>query len=112
MELTEKISPAWLEVAHGNETLRFLCAPLTPPQKLSVGAMCESAETFGEGCMAAVRYAVRDWQGITRKGEPVPFSRAALEQFFTGPELVSVLLALAGQIITRSTLSEDERKNS
>jgi len=112
MELTKKITPQWVELKHeGSAPIGFCCAPLTSPQIISVRALMGVRESVGEGMMAAVRYSVRDWRGVTADGAPVDFSADALEHLFTGPTLALLLMELAGEIIERSKLNGAEVKN-
>mgnify|MGYP001028135057 FL=1 len=115
MELTKKLTPQWVDIEHEGETLGFLCAPLTAEQSLNVRMEYDvaSGEMTGTGLMMAVRYAVRDWRGITENGEPVRCSPAALDRLFSrGDASMSLLLQkLGAEIVKRTWLTEAEQKN-
>lgn len=109
MELAKKLTPQWVEIEHEGEKLEFLCAPLKGSQYLNVYSLIEDGKT-GDAALAAVRFAVRDWRGFTRDGEPVPFSRALIESLDT-IEAMPLLTALMTKILSRAELTETERKN-
>jgi hypothetical protein len=108
MELAKQIQSVWHDVTVGEETLGFLLHPLTAAQKLSLMAMADGPT--GEAMMQTVRYGVRDWHGITKNGEPAPFSQVALEILFRDGEMANTLLELALVIGSRAEITEDDQK--
>ena len=107
MELTKKLITDWVDVEHKEEKLGFFCAPLTAPQYMN----CSQAMA-GDAAIMAIRYAVRDWRGITKEGAPLKFTPRNLESLFADASLIELLGELGGKIIERSILTEEERKNS
>lgn len=106
MELSKKIVPGWVDIEYEGEKLEFLCAPLTAPQYLNCSQAME-----GDASIMAIRYAVRDWRGFTRNGEPVKFSQRELDTLFSDVRRIDLLGELGSRILVRSTPSEQERKN-
>lgn len=106
MEILAKLEPEWVDI----DDVGFLCAPLTAAQRVTTFSLVES--DIGEAYARMARYAVKDWRGVTRGGQPVPFSAAALDEFFADGDHGPVLLMLGNKILVRSALSETERKNS
>ena len=111
MDLSKKLTPAWLELEFDGEKVGFFCRPLSAHERITAMALAED-DKVGEAMLQTVTYAVRDWRGITEKGEPAKFSTFALEQLFANGVWSPQLMALAAMIGDRSTLSEIERKNS
>lgn len=112
MELTRKFLPAWEEIEHEGETVAFYCAPLTSAQRLNVFALQDLPGRIGDAAMMCVEGSVQDWRGITREGAPVPYSVAALREFFADGERVPVLMELSARVGKRARLTGEEQKNS
>jgi hypothetical protein len=111
MELTKKLTPAWIDLEFEGEKLGFYCRPLASHERITAMALAEDGKV-GEAMMQTIAYSVRDWRGITEKGESVKFTPLALEQLFADGAWSPQLMALASMIGDRSTLSEIERKKS
>lgn len=116
--MTKKLTTDWVDLdfkplnpPHPHfefaEKLGFLCKPLGSVQWLNV----KSSDMVGDAAGLAIRYALRDWRGISRNGEPVKFSLAEVEKLFEDARLVELLADLCRRICDRSMLHEDEAKN-
>lgn len=113
LTIRKKIAPTWFAMPGKLQPApEFLLAPLTSADWLDVRNQIFNSPDgeitmTGLGVMTAVRAAVRDWRNVfDEKQEQLPFSRAALEDLPS-----QVLLDIATEIVVRSTLSENERKN-
>lgn len=110
MEIVARLEPAWVPIQLAGETLEFYLHPLTAAQRVTTFALIEN--DIGEAFMRMVRYAVKDWRGITRDGKPIAFNPLELETLFAAESSGPLLLILGETIGVRSRLSEPEVKNS
>jgi hypothetical protein len=104
-EITAKLLPEWFSVEINGAPVEFLCNPINSVQRLNCYGMMSSdrlGDAFLEACLASVK----DWRGP--EGE---FSRAALRDYLSATDHEAVLSELANHILTRTKLSEIERKN-
>jgi len=90
--------------------LGFLCRPLTAPQFTNVRWAALNGDP-GDAYEKAIAYAVRDWRGVYKNGEPVKFSQKSIAQLLEDARLQEFFGDLSKRICERSILTEDETKN-
>jgi hypothetical protein len=103
--VSAKLVPEWVAVNINGAPVEFLCNPLNSVQKLNCYGLM-SADRLGDAFLEACLYAVKDW-----RGPPGEFSRGALKEYLSSIESEGVLSELANRVLTRTRLSEIERKN-
>lgn len=119
--MTSKLTTDWVDIdldelspPHPHFELQgkvgFLCKPLNSPQFTNVRWAALNGDP-GDAYQKAIAYAVRDWRGIQKKGEPVKFSARALEQLMADARLQEFFGELSERICQRSILTEEETKN-
>lgn len=101
MQIIEKIAPAVFEY----EDAKFHVKPLTAADRITLYSAKDDAGAF---YASLVRLAVNGWEGIERDGQPVAFSKAALDDLFADGSRAPLLIDLGGFILERSSLSEDD----
>lgn len=104
-EIATKLIPEWVPIDINGVIGEFQCHPLNAVQKLNCYGLM-SADRLGDAFLEACLYSVRDWRGM-----PDEFSRAALKTLLSAMDSEGVLSELANKILTRTKLSEIERKN-
>lgn len=107
MEIVSVTAAEWIDTECG---VRFLCDPLDAATYMDVMALAEGGEP-GQAGITAIMKSARNWEGPTKAGVPVKFTRSALLQFFSSASQVGTLGELGRKIIERSRLTEIERKN-
>jgi hypothetical protein len=104
-EISAKLLPEWMAVEVNGAPVEFLCNPLNSVQRLNCYGLM-SADRLGDAFLEACLQAVKDW-----RGPPGEFSRSALRDYLSAADGEPILSELANRILTRTKLSEIERKN-
>lgn len=82
--------------------------PLNAPEYVNCYQAME-----GDAAIMAIKYAAISWRGITfaDNGRPVPMLKKNIDLLFEDARMIALLSELGGEIVSRSRLTDDERKN-
>lgn len=108
VRIAARLAPEWwtpASQADESDPAQFLLAPLPSAIYLNARA-CVDDGRYGDAAVMVADATVKGWRGVVI-GEDAEFSRGKIRELPPG-----LLTEIATEVLTRSTLSETERKNS